>query len=248
MRLQLAGSHNGVSYGFANGGQRNGTRRGWGSTILMVAGTLAIAVVSYSLSIRVSGERAEVDRIARQNLVLADDLKSLDAELRVRMRLPELQRWNDDVLGLMPISATQYINNPLQLANYADAPAPERPLTLAVAPKPATPAPAPRLISQQDTPAAMPARPAFTPAAPTYAAPEIRKTAAQKPARIDSAPAKPTTERKRGAMPDSPVRSGLDPLLIAAIDDAARREAQNDGPANLLVQVDLADSRLRTAP
>lgn len=110
-----------------DGSVRSG-RRGWASAAWLIAGTLAVALTSYSLSLKVSSERRETDRIARQNRALESDLKALDAELRVRMRMPQLQRWNDDILGMVPISASQYLSNPVHLANYGkplpgDAPA-----------------------------------------------------------------------------------------------------------------------------
>jgi len=93
-------------------------RRGWASAAWLIAGTLAVALTSYSLSLKVSSERRETDRLARQNSALESELKALDAELRVRMRMPQLQQWNDDILGMVPISATQYLSNPVHLANY----------------------------------------------------------------------------------------------------------------------------------
>jgi len=99
-------------------GSARGARRGWASAVWLIAGTLAVALTSYSLSLKVSGERRETDRIARQNNALESELKALDAELRVRMRMPQLQRWNDDILGMVPISASQYLSNPMHLANY----------------------------------------------------------------------------------------------------------------------------------
>ena len=100
-----------------DGSMRSG-RRGWASAAWLIAGTLAVALTSYSLSLKVSGERRETERLARQNSALEAELRALDAELRVRMRLPQLQRWNDDILGMVPISATQYLADPLYLANY----------------------------------------------------------------------------------------------------------------------------------
>jgi hypothetical protein len=88
-----------------------------------VAGTIAVAVTSYTLSLQVASERRDMERLAQQNRALEADLKALDAELRVRMRMPQLQRWNDSVLGLVPISATQYLSQPVQLAAYGTAPA-----------------------------------------------------------------------------------------------------------------------------
>lgn len=133
---------------------RSAGRRTWASTAWLVAGTIAVAVTSYSLSLKVASERRDVERLARQNAALESDLKALDAELRVRMRMPQLQRWNDTVLGMVPISATQYLADPVQLAAYGDAPqAPALPqVQLAVrdvAPQAARPAPTPMLVSAE---------------------------------------------------------------------------------------------------
>ncbi len=103
--------------------QRSAGRRAWASTAWLVAGTIAVAVTSYTLSLEVASERRDMERLAQQNRALEADLKALDAELRVRMRMPQLQRWNDSVLGLVPISATQYLSQPVQLAAYGTAPA-----------------------------------------------------------------------------------------------------------------------------
>jgi len=127
----------------ADGAQRSAGRRTWAATAWLVAGTIAVAVTSYTLSLQVASERREVERLARENRALQADLKAQDAELRVRMRMPQLQRWNDTVLGLVPISATQYLANPVQLASYGAAPAaPAQPrVQLAVRDLPAAPAP-----------------------------------------------------------------------------------------------------------
>lgn len=252
MRLQTAGPNVNLGLTQPEARGRNSGRRGWGSTVLMVAGSLAIAIVSYSLSIRVSGERAEVDRIMRQNVALAEDLKALDAELRVRMRLPELQRWNDDVLGLMPISAHQYLDDPLRLAAYGEevpvAPPRHAPaLQQAIAPaRPATATP--HRVAHQPAPQA--GQPNFTPSAPTYSARDRAPMAAVRTVALktDAAPTRPAPE-KPAARPEprapAATSGGLDPLLIAAVNEAARREAARPGsaPADLLLQIDMADTR-----
>jgi hypothetical protein len=94
-------------------------RRTWAPSALLVAATIAICILSYGLSMQVANERRDTEKLAQQNAALSSTLRSLDAELRVRMRLPQLQLWNDNVLGLLPISATQYLDNPLRLAAYA---------------------------------------------------------------------------------------------------------------------------------
>lgn len=141
---------------------RSAGRRAWASGMWLVAGTVAIAVSSYSLSLKVAAERRAVERLARTNAALTSDLKALDAELRVRMRMPQLQRWNDSVLGLVPISASQYLAEPVQLAAYGTAPeAPPQPrVQLAVrdmAPQPRPPEPRALLVSAPVAPAPAPA-------------------------------------------------------------------------------------------
>lgn len=98
-------------------------RRTWAATAWLVAATIVVAVLGYSLSLQVASERQETAKLARQNRSLAADLRALDAELRVRMRMPQLQSWNDGVLGLVPISANQYLESPLRLADYGKLPA-----------------------------------------------------------------------------------------------------------------------------
>ena len=44
-------------------------------------------MTSYSLSLKVAAERRDMEKLARQNTALESDLKALDAELRVRMRM-----------------------------------------------------------------------------------------------------------------------------------------------------------------
>lgn len=109
----------GVDAGWHMSGRGNGAgRQGWAGVVTMLAGTLAVALVSYSISMAVSAERSAAERLARENATLAHELKALDAEFRVRMRLPQLERWNRDVLGLQPIEASQFLDSPLLLASY----------------------------------------------------------------------------------------------------------------------------------
>ena len=91
----------------------------------MLATTIMLAVGCYSVSLRVSGERAAVDRLRRQMIADNRDIRTLQAELRTRARLPELQRWNDEVATLRmkaPVAA-QYLRDPVQLAGFARPPA-----------------------------------------------------------------------------------------------------------------------------
>ncbi len=155
-------------------------RRRWQGQALMVVGTLAVAVTSYSLSQAVATERRTLRELAAANAALATTNRALAAELRVRMRLPQLQSWNDGIFGLLPITGEQHIQTPLELARFAMPPAPVagQP-TLAVLTREAPPAAGPRLVS-----APLPAAPALAPPAMALpaAAPEPRPTAALRPA------------------------------------------------------------------
>jgi hypothetical protein len=172
-RIERWGSAGRAPSPWAGGAAAGGAvRHGWAPTVLMVMGTLAIALTSYSLSLKVASERRAVERLERGNRQLAEQVKALEAELRVRMRLPQLQRWNDEVLGMVPISATQYVTDPLLLAAYGKplpGEAPQVQLAVRDVAPGAAPAPAPRLVEvAAEVPAAGPAAP---PPAPAVARP-----------------------------------------------------------------------------
>jgi len=121
----------------------------------LIAAALASAMGCYTISLRASAERAGIDaarqRIARDTA----DIRLLQAELRTRARLPELERWNVQVLALAPPRAEQLLGNPVLLASYAAPAAPHAPVEVAAvvrnAPAPIAPirrvafTPAPRV-------------------------------------------------------------------------------------------------------
>ena len=207
---------------------RNSGRRGWVASAWLVAGTLAVALGSYSISVKVAAERRAVDKLADANRQLESDMKSLQAELRVRMRMPQLQRWNDETFGLTPISAHQYLDSPENLASYGDelpaAPAPR--VTLAVRDMaPTVTAAAPRVVL------------ASAAVAPRAEAPPPQLAA------LRSAPA-PATERPpipRSAMErPQAVKASKPRTVLAAADKPARPAAiarPAEAPTDLLQQV-----------
>lgn len=91
-------------------------------SMALIAAALASVMGCYTISLHASTERAGVDdarqRIARD----MGDIRLLQAELRTRARLPELQRWNEQVLALAPPHAEQFLDNPVMLASYAVTP------------------------------------------------------------------------------------------------------------------------------
>ena len=96
----------------------------------LVGLTLSSAMAFYAVSLHVAAERAGIDKVRAQIIADSRDIRMLQAELRTRARLPELQRWNEQVLALAPPKPNQFIDSPLMLANYtpstgAKAPAPQ---------------------------------------------------------------------------------------------------------------------------
>jgi hypothetical protein len=97
--------------------------RNYAGSALMLFVTMAAAIGSYTVNLRVSGERSEVDRLRQRLVADARDIRNLQAELRTRARLPEMQRWNDSVLQMSAPAAGQFLRSPVQLASFGAAPA-----------------------------------------------------------------------------------------------------------------------------
>jgi hypothetical protein len=161
--------------------------RHYAGTALMLFVTMVAAVGSYTVNLQVSGERAQVDKLRRQLVADARDIRNLEAELRTRARLPEMQRWNDSVLQMSAPAATQYLRSPVQLASFGAAPA-------APAAQPdvryavAMPAPAPAITAPVQRAAYRPApAPAAAPAAPRVVQASFEAVAKPVPPPIDLA-------------------------------------------------------------
>ncbi len=122
--------------------------RNYGGSALMLLVTIAAAVGSYTVNLKVSGERAAVDTLRRQIVADARDMRNLQAELRTRARFPEMQRWNDSVLQMSAPSAAQYLRSPVQLASFGApaAAAPEPGLRYAVTAPQAVAPPPPAVV------------------------------------------------------------------------------------------------------
>jgi hypothetical protein len=97
--------------------------RHYAGSALMLFVTMAAAIGSYTVNLRVSGERAQVDRLRQRLVADARDIRNLQAELRTRARLPEMQRWNDSVLQMSAPAAGQFLRSPVQLASFGAPPA-----------------------------------------------------------------------------------------------------------------------------
>ena len=117
--------------------------RHYAGSALMLVATTAVIVGSYTVNLKVSSERSEVENLKRGLVADARQIRDLQAELRTRARLPQMQRWNDEVLQMSAPVAGQYLRSPVQLAGFA---VPEAVLDAPVAPA-STPA-----ITQAVTP------------------------------------------------------------------------------------------------
>jgi hypothetical protein len=85
----------------------------------LITAALASVVGYYTVSVHASNERMA---IASSRATIARDvgeIHRLRADLRTRSRLPELQRWNEQVLGLTAPRAEQLVTSPVMLAAYA---------------------------------------------------------------------------------------------------------------------------------
>lgn len=192
-----------------------GRSRFVGNGALVMVAMLA-ALGCYTISLKVSAERAAVNKLRAQVVADAHDIRMLQAELRVRARLPELQRWNDSVLVLSAPGPQQFLHTPVQLAAFAPG-APKRVTPPAAAPAPSAAVPAPV------TPAPLlPATPRSTNAlAPglktiNYAVPSNTRTRLA-PAAVPAA----------ASVPASKPQSGLDAALVDSVANAAAAAPAN---------------------
>jgi hypothetical protein len=138
-----------------------------GSAVMLLV-TTAVIVGSYTVNLKVSSERAEVERLRRTLVADARNIRDLEAELRTRARPPQIQRWNDEVLMMGTPAAGQYLRNPMQLASFVAPPETAPSVRNAVA----TPSPAAHAIT------APLVRAAYRPAVP---APVAAVTVAYRP-------------------------------------------------------------------
>ncbi len=209
----------------------------------MAAGavSLAIAVGCYAVSIKVSGERKAVEDLRGRIVADMRGIRMLQAELRTRARLPELQRWNDEVLALSAPAAAQLVRDPVQLASFAaDAPqlaeaqaagspvveAPAARFAIAEAP---APAPSPVRTVSYATPRAVVAPPRATPPATLPTMPVERAAPVVQTAAVSSTVHTPAAAKRAAKLVDAkPVTVaaglGLDAAMGGAIDAAASAE------------------------
>jgi len=103
------------------------------SALLWITGTTIVVAGAQVVTTRAAAERRAVTRL---NIELVENtvrVRELEAELRTRAGLPELQRWNDAVFQLAAPQGGQILRSPVQLASFAARPESEPKLQYAVA-------------------------------------------------------------------------------------------------------------------
>lgn len=86
----------------------------------LIAGVMSSALAFYMVSLRVSAERAAVAKLERRIASNMMTIRHLQSELGTRERLPQLERWNSDVLALSAPKAGQYLDGAVELAAFAN--------------------------------------------------------------------------------------------------------------------------------
>jgi len=92
------------------------------SAILWIACTTFVVAGAQVVTTRAAAERRAVTKL---NITLVENtvrIRELEAELRTRAGLPELQRWNDAVFQLSAAQGGQILQSPMQLAAFAARP------------------------------------------------------------------------------------------------------------------------------
>lgn len=103
------------------------------SALLWIVGTTAVVAIAQITTTRAAAERRAVTRL---NIELVENtvrVRELEAELRTRAGLPELQRWNDAVFQMAAPQGGQILRSPVQLASFAAQPEAQAKVQFAVA-------------------------------------------------------------------------------------------------------------------
>ncbi len=119
------------------------------SALLWITGTTIVVAGAQVITTRAAAERRAVTKLNFELVENTVRVRELEAELRTRAGLPELQRWNDAVFQLSAAQGGQILQSPVQLAAFAARP--EAPPAVRYA------------LAEEGVPAAQPAPP---PAAP----------------------------------------------------------------------------------
>ena len=99
---------------------------GWLALVFLVA------VLLYPLSLNVAALHSDLMRMDRQVLETKREINFLQAEIRTRASVQQLEEWNDLLYGYTPPTAEQFVNGEAALANLDGAPPVIKPVMVAV--------------------------------------------------------------------------------------------------------------------
>jgi hypothetical protein len=131
--------------------------RSLGSAGLVLV-TLGAGLGLYFVSFSVGQERTTIEQTARQIARDRHDIRALQAELRVRSNLPQLERWNTQSLALGAPKSGQILESEVQLAALVEPGTPPLAANVQLAsvqlpkPAPAMSEPAPAMVDETPEP------------------------------------------------------------------------------------------------
>jgi hypothetical protein len=207
-------------------------------SLLSGGAALAMVLGCYTVSLKVSGERKAVEDL---RVKIASDMRgirTLQAELKTRSRMPELQRWNDEVLAMNAPAAAQFVRDPVQLASFVATRGPQAPIATVASTQVAVPSAPAMRFTIAEAPAAprsplqrasyVVPSPSVAELAPVRAAPIARSPA---PVQTAGAPVRPVPASQSVAVHKDSLNSrsaslglGLDDAVTGAITAAAASE------------------------
>lgn len=86
---------------------------GWLALVFLVA------ILLYPLSLNVAALHSDLVRVDRSILDTKREISFLQAELRTRASMQQLEEWNDLLYGYQPPTAQQFVNGEVALAGLA---------------------------------------------------------------------------------------------------------------------------------
>ncbi len=158
---------------------------GWLALVFMVA------ILLYPLSLNVAAMHSDLVAVDREILDTKREISFLQAEIRTRASLQQLEEWNELLYGYQPPTAQQFVNGEAALAGLAGEEFETKPVMMAAADvsvRPVVEAPEPA-TEPEITPS--PAKKAPTVAEPVKravakpAAPKVEQSRTERLARMD---------------------------------------------------------------
>lgn len=99
---------------------------GWLALVFLVA------ILLYPLSLNVAALHSDLAQVDRQILDTKREISFLQAEIRTRASLAQLEEWNELLYGYAPPTADQFVNGEAALANLDGAAPTIKPVMVAV--------------------------------------------------------------------------------------------------------------------